>query len=513
MDKRVERKSHSLGERYAAMTHDLQWETTYQSMDRVFPFDRYEGIKVRDWSKWEDPFRLTTDAYWKFQGEKEKKLYAVIEAFAQNSCQFGVSDARYVNAIKLILQAIAPIKYSLHRSLAHTGRHLRGDALRVAVQMQASDNLRHFQNETHAASVFNKYFNGLHSAPALFDAAWYLAPFKSFADDVASAGPFERVVAISFSFESLLTDTLFVPYMSGAAHNGDLSIVAAGFSGQSDAARHKMLGIETVKFLLTQDPGNLALVQRWIDKWFWRSFRLMPIVAMMQDYMLSKRMMSWKESWQRFVEAPVEALFAELAQFGLRLPTGWAQACDSKEHLSHQAWNVFYGYGDAIAVHTWIPETDELNWLDQKYPDSFDRWYRPRLAHYAQRQAQGHRFFNRSLPMQCQVCQQPMFFTEKGNPRLIAYRQTEHEGETFHFCSDHCDTIFSNEPAKYQQARLSSHTLLHATDGGAKADLLKASLAASHLSNGRDQGDFSGSEDDTNFSDWGGGQDMKEAQL
>lgn len=73
MDKRVERKSHSLGERYAAMTHDLQWDTTYQSMDKVFPFDRYEGIKIHDWSKWEDPFRLTSDAYWKFQGEKEKK--------------------------------------------------------------------------------------------------------------------------------------------------------------------------------------------------------------------------------------------------------------------------------------------------------------------------------------------------------------------------------------------------------------------------------------------------------
>jgi len=85
MDKRVEKNKHTLHDLYAAMTHDLHWETTYQPMDKVFPHDRYEGIKVHDWEKWQDPFRLTSDAYWKFQGEKEKRLYAVVDAFAQNN--------------------------------------------------------------------------------------------------------------------------------------------------------------------------------------------------------------------------------------------------------------------------------------------------------------------------------------------------------------------------------------------------------------------------------------------
>ena len=57
-----------LKERYGMMTRDLGWETTYQSMDDVFPFDQFEGIKIHDWDKWEDPFRLTMEAYWKFQG-------------------------------------------------------------------------------------------------------------------------------------------------------------------------------------------------------------------------------------------------------------------------------------------------------------------------------------------------------------------------------------------------------------------------------------------------------------
>ena len=53
----------------------------------VFPYDKYEGIKIHDWEAWEDPFRMTMDSYWKYQGEKDKKLYAIIDAFAQNNGQ------------------------------------------------------------------------------------------------------------------------------------------------------------------------------------------------------------------------------------------------------------------------------------------------------------------------------------------------------------------------------------------------------------------------------------------
>ena len=38
-----------LKERYNLMTRDLGWDTTYQPMDKVFPFDEFEGIKIHDW--------------------------------------------------------------------------------------------------------------------------------------------------------------------------------------------------------------------------------------------------------------------------------------------------------------------------------------------------------------------------------------------------------------------------------------------------------------------------------
>ena len=78
-------KKLGLKQRYAHMTRGLDWETSYQPMDKVFPYHSFEGIKIKDWSAWEDPFRLTMDTYWKFQAEKERKLYAVIDSFAQNN--------------------------------------------------------------------------------------------------------------------------------------------------------------------------------------------------------------------------------------------------------------------------------------------------------------------------------------------------------------------------------------------------------------------------------------------
>ena len=100
MDMNVKKKL-GLKERYHLMTRDLAWDATYQKEEDIYPQLAYEGIKIHDWDKWEDPFRLTVDAYWKYQAEKERKLYAIIDAFAQNNGHLTVTDARYVNALKL----------------------------------------------------------------------------------------------------------------------------------------------------------------------------------------------------------------------------------------------------------------------------------------------------------------------------------------------------------------------------------------------------------------------------
>jgi phenol hydroxylase P3 protein len=42
-------KKLSLKEKYALMTRDLSWETTYQPMDKIYPQTKFEGIKIHDW--------------------------------------------------------------------------------------------------------------------------------------------------------------------------------------------------------------------------------------------------------------------------------------------------------------------------------------------------------------------------------------------------------------------------------------------------------------------------------
>lgn len=511
MDTPTLKKKLGLKDRYAAMTRGLGWETTYQPMEKVFPYDRYEGIKIHDWDKWVDPFRLTMDAYWKYQGEKEKKLYAVIEAFTQNNAFLGVTDARYINALKLFIQGVTPLEYLAHRGFAHVGRHFTGEGARIACQMQSIDELRHYQTETHAMSTYNKFFNGFHHSNEWFDRVWYLSVPKSFFEDAYSAGPFEFLTAVSFSFEYVLTNLLFVPFMSGAAYNGDMSTVTFGFSAQSDESRHMTLGIECIKFMLEQDPGNVPIVQRWIDKWFWRGYRLLTLVAMMMDYMQPKRVMSWRESWEMYAEQNGGALFRDLARYGIREPKGWQDACEGKDHISHQAWSTFYGFNAASAFHTWAPKEEELAWLSAKYPDTFDRHYRPRYEYWGEQAKAGNRFYIKTLPMLCQTCQIPMLFTVPGNPAKIGARESTYLGNKFHFCSDHCKEIFDHEPTKYVQAWLPVHQIYQGNcfrpdaDPAAEGfDPLAAVLDYYELNPGRDNLDFDGSEDQKNFAAWRG---------
>src|SRR5665647_1332780 len=374
------RKKLPLKERYSLLTRDLDWEPSYVSREKLFPHTSYEGIKIHDWDGWEDPFRLTVDAYYKYQAEKDKRLYAVLDSFAQSQGHLGLSDASYLNSIKLFLQGVTPLEYAAHRHFAYLARHLEGPAPRFAAMCQSVDELRHCQTQIHTISNYNKYYSGFHSWSKMHDRVWYLSVPKSMLDDAMSAGPFEFLVSISFSFEYLLTNLLFVPFMSGASFNGDLPTMSFGFSAQSDESRHMTLGLEAIKFLLEQDEANVPLVQAWIDKWFWRGYRLVSLIAQM-----------------------LGGLFADLEFYGITPPKHVQQAIDEKDIMSHQVAWTLYQYSYAAGFTTTVPDTEHLDWLSSRYPDTFDKYFRPLWDKAAKIQAEGGRFFTQGLPQLCQV--------------------------------------------------------------------------------------------------------------
>ncbi len=502
------------------MVSGLSWDSVQRNLAGVFPYRFDEGLRVHSWEAFRPPLQTTLGDYWSLQNEKDRRLYSLIEAFAQNNGQLGIGDARYVNVLKIILQAFTPLKYSLHRSFAHLGRQMPGDAARIACQLQSLDNLRHFQTQTHALSHFNKYFMGLDQAPHWFDHAWYLAPAKSFADDVFSAGPLETLVAVSFSFECLFSNLLNVCLMSGAARNGDASSANAGLSCQSDATRHMAFGLALLKFLAAQDPANLPILQGWIDKWFWRGFRLMSFVAMAQDYLLTLHSSSWQSHWTQYVEGAGAALFADLADLGLRRPAGWDDACDAKSHLSHQTFSGFYGHTSNTAFHTWAPADEELDWLHAEYPESFRRYYRPRFEYYREQHVAGTHWRNPATPLLCRTCHFPTWFTQPGQARRVSAVEATIDGRPEHFCSDHCRNIFETNPAKYRQSRLATDAVL-AGAGSASVyeaaqlgfDVFAATLAAAKIRPGVDGGEFTDSADDRHFRDWAGGRAAREGRV
>lgn len=501
----------SLKENYAMLTRGLGWEPSYEPKDEVYRAVHFEGIKIHDWDKWEDPFRLTMDAYWKYQGEKEKKLYAIIDAFQQNNGQFNVSDVRYVQALKLFVTGITCLEYASHRGFNILSREFPGVAPRIAAQMQSLDELRHSQTQIHAMSHYNKYFEGMAEFPEMFDRAWYLSIPKSFFEDAITGGPFEFITAISFSFEYVLTNLVFMPWMSGAAYNGDMSTVSFGFSAQSDEARHMTLGIEVIKFLLEQDPDNLPIVQGWIDKWFWRGYRLLSLLATMMDYMLPKRVMSWAEAWEIYFEQNGGALFADLARYGVRMPLGWETTVKEKGHVSHQVWCTLYQFRHAAGFPVWLPSAEEMDWLSAKYPETFDKHYRPRYEHWAEMERQGKPFVNATLPQLCQVCQWPQLFTEEDDPTQVCYREGTYLGEKFHFCSDGCQHVFNQEPEKFVHAHLPVHQIYQGNYFNPGVDPtapdfnpLVEALKYMRIQPGVDGGDFATHADALNWQQWTG---------
>ncbi|WP_229119609.1 YHS domain-containing protein [Enemella evansiae] len=492
-------KKLSMKQRYSALTRDLDWTPSYVSEDEMFPHTKYEGIKIHDWSKWDDPFRLTVDAYYRYQAEKDKRLYSVLDGFAQGQGHLTLSEANYLNAMKVFLSGVTPLEYAANRHFSYLARHFNGPGPRFAALCQSIDELRHAQTEIHTLSNYNKYYSGFHNFPQMFDRVWYLSVPKSYFEDALSAGPFEFLIAIGFSFEYLLTNLLFVPFMSGASFNGDLPTMTFGFSAQSDESRHMTLGLEAIKFLLEQDEDNVPIVQEWVDKWFWRGYRVTSLIAQMLDYMLPRPVMSWKEAFELYFEQQMlNGLFPDLAYYGIRPPKHVEQAIWEKDHLSHATHNALYQFSFAANFTTSTPDAEHSAWLAKSYPDSYDQLYRPRYDKQAKMAAEGNRFFYPGLPQLCQICQVPMLFPEHGDPTKICQRSSEYKGEHYNLCSDGCQWIFEREPEKYIQAWMPVHQIMLGNCGGPSVPEV---LDWYGMTEG-DNGEYVGSVDHQNWQKW-----------
>jgi len=485
-------KRRGLKEEYHLMTRDLDWEPTYVDRDRIYPYDKFEGIKIHDWSKWEDPFRVTFESYVRIQAEKERRYHAIRENFDSLQAHLNLSDARWVEALKIFQAGIAPAEYMAHRLFQFIARYIPGTAIRFAALTQALDEIRHQQDQTLMMAGYNKYFHGIHSWNRLNRRHWLMSVPASFFDDAHSAGPFEALIAIAFGFEVIYTNILFVTMSSMASVNHDHPYTAVGFTSQSDESRHMTLGMMAIKHLLMEDDDNIPIVQKWVDKWFWRAHRAFAPIPYFLDYVAPNKLMSWKEAYEMYIENQVlNGLFKDLESYGLRKPKFWEHGVAEKEIYSHQVAILLSKAHPFTFFHPVVPTAKDKAWLREKYPSTFEKYYEKYWDQNPLPTLYG-------LPQLCQVCQLPMVFTEPGDPTTVAFRTSEYNGETYWTCSDGCKHIFDQEPHKYVQAWLPVHSYLNGECGPLDK------LAEYWGTDPEDTGLYPTSADARNFAAWTG---------
>ena len=158
---------------------------------------------------------------------------------------------------------------------------------------------------------------------------------------------------------------------------------------------------------------------------------LLGLVAMMMDYMLPKKVMSWQEAWEIYFTEAGGSLFQDLARYGLKSAEIRRRGDgEARAHLASELGDLLPVHAMPPAFHTWMPDSEHLDWLSEKYPNTFDKYYRPRWEMWAQKEKEGKRFYNMALPQLCQTCQIPMAFTEPGDPTTICFRETQFKGNT-----------------------------------------------------------------------------------
>ena len=98
----------------------------------------------------------------------------------------------------------------------------------------------------------------------------------------------------------------------------------------------------------------------------------------MLDYMLPRKVMSWKEAFELyFEEQMLGGLFQDLAFYGITPPKHVDDAIAEKEVLSHQVYWTLYQFSHAAAFTTTMPDADAQTWLSENYADTFDKLYKP----------------------------------------------------------------------------------------------------------------------------------------
>ena len=98
---------------------------------RLIPIADINGVAEFGFKMWDITNGVTVGSF------ADASVYTASGAFSQNNGHLTVTDARYVNALKLWLNGITPLEYEAHKGYCRLGREFKGVGASVACQMQS----------------------------------------------------------------------------------------------------------------------------------------------------------------------------------------------------------------------------------------------------------------------------------------------------------------------------------------------------------------------------------------
>jgi len=427
----------------------LDWEPSYISKgQKVVETTRFHltGLKPLD------PFKTFLREYFTMEQEKENRHYSILEASSR--LHSGPRDARWMEAMKFVLGNLVGLEYAAGRQMGRMARSLAPMELRQGYMMQMLDEMRHAQLEMNNVRQNMRSWED----PAGYDIILSGAAsnvggglFRSFMEDLTTCDPVETSIGLQIFVETGYSNVFFVGMSSAAAAHGDDPLASTMLTIQSDESRHMANGWATLALLL-QDDRNIPLIQQALDKWFWRAHVGFGMgLALVQDYFMKNRTESAKESALRWVyDEFLGGFYQKLERYGIKAPPHLDDQIAELDSYSHSAaiyifgaWPFFYHRADPMT-------SEDMDWLEKKYPgwhskfgwfwDAYGRCTDPRDRAVVLKELGG-------LPSFCEVCQRPLIFPtpdkHTGRSRVIA-------GKNHIFCSTPCETIYINDPTRYQ---------------------------------------------------------------
>jgi toluene monooxygenase system protein E len=225
------------------------------------------ALITSDSAAYRDRFKLTYRSYVLQQDGEEKKLDAIVEgakkrgAFAETRIPLPITR-QYIPAMRHYFWGSGMMQI-------YGATYTPYGPVMNSLLFQIFDSMRHAQRLVELSWELN---HGI-AEPVDSHAAWLdwqpVQPLRKFIEHGLSVFDWaETFVALNFILDPIFLPMHDVMLVDIAEHEGDWAIAQFWLVLAEDMMRHMVSGADFVAAMLKESEHNLAIVQKWLDRWY-----------------------------------------------------------------------------------------------------------------------------------------------------------------------------------------------------------------------------------------------------